>query len=91
MSANTFESAEPLYHHCQQCPKTEGLLACNGCKTAYYCSKDHQKSDWDAHKSFCKAIRKYEAMMAKEEHKLRTNPPDMFEPPNPFEGSVGVG
>lgn len=30
-------------------------LACGGCKQVYYCSKEHQKDDWKAHKSVCKS------------------------------------
>ena len=30
------------------------LLKCGGCKTTYYCSKEHQKAHWQTHKPLCK-------------------------------------
>jgi Tfp pilus assembly protein PilV len=32
--------------------------ACGACKTAVYCSKEHQTTDWPRHKPDCKAARK---------------------------------
>jgi hypothetical protein len=47
---------------CRHCNKTEGepnfqgsLKACAQCKQAYYCSIECQKTDWTAHKRYCKA------------------------------------
>ena len=40
--------------HCSVC----GVVAttqCSGCKSVYYCCREHQKSDWRKHISFCKA------------------------------------
>lgn len=33
------------------------LKKCSACKTVYYCGDDHQRQDWPAHKSACKAFR----------------------------------
>ena len=32
------------------------LFKCGGCNQIYYCSKEHQKQDWDNHKPMCKSI-----------------------------------
>lgn len=34
------------------------MLCCSRCKDIYYCSRDHQKSDWKRHKKICKAASK---------------------------------
>ena len=33
------------------------LLSCKGCKTAWYCGKECQRSHWSSHKNVCKATR----------------------------------
>jgi hypothetical protein len=50
LDANTF--------HCniEGCPTTGKLNVCGGCKVTHYCSSDCQKSDWQAHKAFCKTM-----------------------------------
>ncbi|XP_015190605.1 PREDICTED: hypoxia-inducible factor prolyl hydroxylase isoform X2 [Polistes dominula] len=40
--------------HCALCEKTEKLLRCSRCKSAFYCTKEHQKRDWKRHKEFCR-------------------------------------
>ena len=49
------ELYETLYYHCQVCRSTEKLKKCSGCERVFYCSPEHQKEDWKAHKAFCKA------------------------------------
>jgi hypothetical protein len=42
---------------CPICSKTNQdikLFKCGGCKSTHYCSKEHQKQDWNNHKSACK-------------------------------------
>lgn len=39
---------------CQLCGTLENLQLCGGCRKTWYCSKDHQKSDWKEHKKACK-------------------------------------
>eukprot|EP00026_Physarum_polycephalum_P019372 Phypoly_transcript_21352.p1 GENE.Phypoly_transcript_21352~~Phypoly_transcript_21352.p1 ORF type:complete len:164 (+),score=30.99 Phypoly_transcript_21352:32-493(+) len=38
------------------CGSTQNLQVCSGCKGIFYCSKEHQKSDWKAHKPLCTKI-----------------------------------
>ncbi|XP_013986717.1 egl nine homolog 1 isoform X2 [Salmo salar] len=40
--------------YCELCGKMENLLKCGRCRNSFYCSKEHQKSDWKKHKQFCK-------------------------------------
>lgn len=43
---------------CQVCGRSAGesveLMRCAACKAVYYCSADHQKENWKAHKAACK-------------------------------------
>lgn len=46
-------------HHCHYEPcKSIATQRCSGCKTTYYCGKDHQALDWNAggHREQCKKI-----------------------------------
>ena len=54
-----------------------------------YCSKDHQVSDWPNHKRDCNAIKKYSALMDREEQKLRNHPAGEAFPPKVFEEHIG--
>ena len=38
---------------CETCSSV-GTVQCGGCKGAWYCSREHQKSDWKVHKGFCR-------------------------------------
>ena len=40
---------------CELCGTLGNLRVCAGCKGAWYCSKEHQVSDWSKHKSLCKS------------------------------------
>ncbi|XP_062588474.1 uncharacterized protein LOC134250137 [Saccostrea cucullata] len=40
---------------CANCKNQSALLRCSGCRIVYYCSNDCQTSDWDKHKTSCKA------------------------------------
>ncbi|XP_061169952.1 uncharacterized protein LOC133179178 [Saccostrea echinata] len=42
---------------CANCRSQSAELRCSGCRVVYYCSKDCQKSDWNKHKTSCKAYR----------------------------------
>ncbi len=42
---------------CYNCDN-ECSTKCGSCKGVYYCSKDHQKSDWSRHKKECSIIKK---------------------------------
>ena len=39
---------------CELCGVFDNLLLCSGCREAWYCSKDHQKSHWRLHKNQCR-------------------------------------
>ena len=39
---------------CEVCRKP-AKQTCNRCRTAWYCCRDHQTSDWKDHRSWCKA------------------------------------
>ena len=40
---------------CQLCGTLENLALCGGCHETWYCSKDHQRVDWNLHKRQCRA------------------------------------
>ncbi|KAI0225863.1 hypothetical protein LSAT2_023432 [Lamellibrachia satsuma] len=39
---------------CELCGAFDNLLLCSGCREAWYCSKEHQKSHWRLHKNQCR-------------------------------------
>nr|CAB3241438.1 egl nine homolog 1 [Phallusia mammillata] len=41
---------------CQVCDSEDKLQWCSKCHSAAYCSREHQKQDWKAHKKACKKI-----------------------------------
>nr|XP_002127497.1 egl nine homolog 1 [Ciona intestinalis] len=41
-------------HTCQVCNTPEQLRTCSECRTVWYCSREHQRSDWKVHKTNCK-------------------------------------
>jgi hypothetical protein len=46
-------------HACKRGSLTKTkLLTCTGCRVVKYCSREHQKSDWPAHKALCKGFAK---------------------------------
>lgn len=43
-----------LFKRCATCFRTTGRLkSCGACKSAYYCSIDNQRTDWNQHKHKC--------------------------------------
>ncbi len=40
---------------CALCGEVKGLLLCGGCRTVWYCNKEHQKTHWTVHRTFCRA------------------------------------
>ncbi|KAH6920274.1 hypothetical protein HPB50_028738 [Hyalomma asiaticum] len=40
--------------YCQFCGSTSGLRRCAQCHGIFYCSKEHQRLHWPAHKHICK-------------------------------------
>lgn len=42
--------------HCKKCGTVDNLLKCSRCKGVYYCSKEHQTSDWKNHKRDCVSV-----------------------------------
>lgn len=51
MTFNSLVSTGPL---CERCGR-KGDKKCAKCKGAWYCGAEHQKEDWAAHKTWCKA------------------------------------
>ena len=46
--------SEEVKGACAVCKK-EAALRCSNCKGQFYCTKDHQRDDWQRHKSTCRA------------------------------------
>ena len=46
--------------HCTVCDSTDKskLKLCGRCRSVYYCSREHQTSNWDAHKTICRSLSK---------------------------------
>lgn len=38
---------------CEQCGAVKNLMICSRCKKVYYCSKEHQTTDWRNHRRRC--------------------------------------
>ena len=38
---------------CESCDVASGLKICGACHCVKYCSEEHQKKDWQTHKSYC--------------------------------------
>lgn len=60
------------YKHCRKCNKIEhslefqqGLQKCSRCKSAWYCSRECQVSDWKDHKPFCRQVSSKESKIAR--------------------------
>ena len=55
--------------HCSQCGKSDGnLKRCSRCKTAVYCSRDCQTTNWQSkHKTECREILQLKEIVPKEE------------------------
>ena len=77
------------------CPKCKAkasdtkLFICQACKIIHYCGRDHQVAHRPAHKESCNAIKKTQAMLDREESKLRSHPGDFMTPPHLFEEHAG--
>lgn len=39
--------------HAKGCTIIDKLLRCSRCKSVFYCTREHQKSDWATHKTHC--------------------------------------
>ena len=74
---------------CSYCLSNKRLSLCSACRVTHYCSREHQVLHRDQHASACKAVKKSESHLKREEQKLRNSPPDFWSPANPFETHVG--
>ncbi|KAF6830126.1 MYND finger [Colletotrichum plurivorum] len=63
-----------LPQHCALCGRRENLLRCAGCQVVYYCGRDHQTTDWKAHKGACSQTTKAHRRFAHEESLIRDVP-----------------
>ena len=45
-----------VYVTCELCGMYGNLLLCSGCRSSWYCSKEHQKSHWNHHREKCRSI-----------------------------------
>ncbi|XP_049827684.1 nascent polypeptide-associated complex subunit alpha, muscle-specific form-like [Schistocerca gregaria] len=43
-------------HVCKESKQREVMKVCEQCHLMSYCSEEHQKSDWSAHKDLCQAV-----------------------------------
>merc|ERR1711933_29522 len=41
---------------CYVCGKTGNVMRCSQCKSAFYCSREHQVSDWARHSKECASL-----------------------------------
>ncbi|XP_065073253.1 egl nine homolog 1 [Ochlerotatus camptorhynchus] len=65
----TVQQMRQFQHQCRICGISEGLRRCSRCQVAYYCSQDHQRTDWRLHKLECRSI-----------HQLQQVPSSIAEP-----------
>ncbi|KAK5119363.1 hypothetical protein LTR85_007719 [Meristemomyces frigidus] len=79
----------PATAQCAVCKTTDGLSRCASCKAVSYCCREHQKTDWQSHKSACNVVKKASSKLEFEDQRLRTHKGNMFTPPDPFHTSVG--
>ena len=40
---------------CELCGMYGNLLLCSGCRSSWYCSKEHQKTHWNIHRDTCRS------------------------------------
>ncbi|XP_077550825.1 egl nine homolog 1-like isoform X3 [Haemaphysalis longicornis] len=59
---------DPLYY-CQFCGGVSELRRCGGCQGVFYCSREHQRMHWPAHKHVCRR--------AQQQHVLQQPQPAM--------------
>eukprot|EP01084_Bolivina_argentea_P184244 317807_1 len=48
------DSKESVSQTCKICGSLENLSRCSRCKATWYCSREHQQQDWNAHNLGCK-------------------------------------
>lgn len=75
--ATTTSFKDSCANACAVCAKSDNLLRCSRCKVTVYCSKDHQKSDWKQHRSFCKAKSHVESNVTAAQRDSRLTGPDI--------------
>jgi hypothetical protein len=77
---------------CQVCGSrpSASLSTCSRCRAVQYCSREHQKEHFKAHKAVCKSIQQNRQLMAEEAEKIRNWGDDDFAmPANAFETHAG--
>lgn len=89
--------------YCELCGKMDDLLKCGGCRSSFYCSKEHQKQHWRKHKLTCKETDKAQLLKQKpeqppppgddqapEKHREETGPRETDSAPVPQTASTEV-
>jgi len=53
-------SIENMVKDQQKCVKCNAIstMKCGGCMKVFYCSRVHQKLDWNTHKNLCETVKK---------------------------------
>ena len=82
-------SAIPRCSYCDIIGSDSKLFLCQACRVVHYCGRDHQVAHRENHKQACKAIKKSQTALDREETKLRSHPGDFMTPPNLFEEHAG--
>lgn len=89
MAGRTIGTPMATHPQCGTCKTEQDLVRCQGCQVVFYCSRDHQTSDWPQHGPTCETIKKTRNKVAAEVDHLNALPDSREFREKPFENSVG--